>query len=455
MKIRHRLTLLFTVITAILMIVFGGFIYLNAAENREDEFYKRLRQLASTKANLLLDAKVDAETLQLIYKNTRDALFQEEVAIYDTSFNLLYHDAVEIDFVKETPEMIRQIIREKQIEFYQNDWQVTGFLFQHNNRDYVITAAAYDEYGFSKLNYLKIIILISLTGGIVILFVAGYIFSKHALNPVSEIVDKVDDITATNLDLRLNEGNGQDELAELAITFNKMLDRLESSFAAQKEFVSNISHEIRTPLAAIIAELEIAKSRNRTPEAYQQAIELALNDAKRLSRLSSGLLDLAKAGYDQANIRFQELRIDELLLQAKIELIKANPSYKINLHFDSEFDEDINLLVKGNEYLLKTAFLNLMENGCKFSENNQVNVVISSAKGKILVRFKDRGTGIASQDMPNLFKPFYRGQNKGSAEGYGIGLSLTQKIINIHKGKIHVDSVPGEGTEFEVEIPVF
>jgi signal transduction histidine kinase len=453
MKIRHRLTLLFTAITALLMALFAGFIYIHAAENREDEFFKRLRQLASTKANLLLDAKVAPETLQLIYKNTRDALFQEEVAIYDTRFNLLYHDAVEIDIVKETPEMITRILEEKQIEFYQDDWQVIGFLFEHGGREYVITAAAYDEYGYTKLFNLRISLLASLAGVISLLMLAGYFFARNALKPVSNIVSQVEEITATNLDLRLKEGNGKDEISELTFTFNNMLDRLEQSFDAQKQFVSNISHEIRTPLAAIIGELEIARSRQRSPDDYEQAIDMALHDAKRLSRLSTSLLDLAKASYDQSEITLKEVRIDEVLLDAARQVQQANPDYKIHISFEPDDQDEVSLSILGNEYLLTVAFANLMENGCKFSSHKEVKVSISFSQHTSMIRFADQGIGIPDHEKDKIFTSFYRGQNKSFAEGSGIGLFLTHKIILLHKGQISVSS-SAEGTSFTVRIPL-
>jgi signal transduction histidine kinase len=451
MKIRHKLTLLFTAITTALMLVFALVIYWAYAENREDEFYKRLRQQAITKANLLLDARVSPETLQTIYRNTHVTTYPEEVAIYDTAFNLLYHDAVDIDFVKETETMLNEIRSSTEIQFVQDGWQVVGFLFHHQDREYVITAAAYDDYGYSKLANLRLSMIIALLAGSIVVYLSGRFFSRQALKPVSAMVDKVEEITATNLDLRVAEGNGKDEIAELAVTFNRMLDRLENSFDAQKEFVSNISHELRTPLAAIIAELELAQNGRQTAEAYRQAVSQALNDARRLARLSTGLLDMAKASYDQTEITFKEVRIDELLLDAQSRVIQLNPDYQVNLAFEQEIEDDTTL-VQGNEYLLRTVFMNLMENGCKFSPDRQSDVCISFAGPHVILRFSDRGIGIPPEDLPHIFTPFYRGTNKGFAEGNGIGLSLVRKIIQLHAGAIAVESAPETGTVFTVRL---
>ncbi|MCW3464155.1 sensor histidine kinase [Chitinophaga nivalis] len=453
MTIRSKLTLLFTLLFAALLLAFAIFIYVSSAATREDEYYKRLQQQAITKANLLLGAEVAPEVLQVIYKNSPNALFQEEVAIYDTTFHLLYHDAVHVDKIKETGQMIQDIIREKEIQFTQGELQAVGILYHFKGRNYVITAAARDEYGFTKLQNLRYTLIISFCLAIILTIIIGYFFARKALQPVADIVDKVEDITATNLDSRLPVNNEKDEIGELAVTFNHMLNRLESSFDAQKQFVSNVSHELRTPLAIIITELELALTKERSQEAYKQAISSALQDAQRLARLSNGLLNLAKASYDQREISMKTTRLDELLLDAREMVIKANEDYKVNILFEQEIENDDYISVTGNAYLLKVAFVNLMENGCKFSANRQSQVAISWFGKNVILRFADTGIGIPDEELPHIFQPFYRGGNKQFAEGHGIGLSLTQKIVLLHKGTIQVASQPGAGTTFTVEMP--
>lgn len=453
MKIRLKLTLLFTALFAALLLVFCLVIYFSNARDREDQYFKRLRQQAITKTNLLLGAKVQPTVLQLIYKNSLNSLPQEEVAVYDTAFHLLYHDAVYIDRVKETRGMIDTIVREHEIHFYVQDLQAIGFLYPYNDKEYVVTAAAKDIDGLAKLHDLRIALLIGFIVAILLTFLAGYLFSRQALQPVSQMVDKVEEITASHLDLRIGEGRGKDEIAELAITFNRMLDRLENSFEAQRQFVSNISHELRTPLATIIGELEIAAKKGRTPAEYEELTRLILLDARRLVKLSNGLLDLAKASYDKAEIAFREVRLDELLLDTRQAVLKSNPDYGVNIIFEREIEEDDFISVRGNEYLLKVACINLIENGCKFSDDRQSTVAISFHAKNVILRFSDTGIGISPEDIANIFTPFYRGANKKYAEGHGIGLSLTSKIIHLHQGSLSVASRVTEGTTFTVELP--
>ncbi|WP_406843428.1 ATP-binding protein [Flavobacterium soyae] len=452
MKTRTRLTILFTIITAAILLVFATIILVSARENREKEFYALLKKEAITKANLFFNAKVNSKTLQDIYKNNRATLNEVEVAIYKTSFQLLYHDAVDIDVVKETKPMINEIVRKGEIQFYQNDWQVIGMKYNFQEKEYVITAAAYDGFGYIKLdNLLKTCIIVFIIS-ILILYITGHFFSKKAFEPIVKMTSKAKKISATNLDLRLDINQSKDEISELAATFNKMLNRLENSFDSQKQFVSNISHELRTPLSAIIAELELSTNKERKIEEYKIVISNTLQDAKKIAKLSNSLLDLAKANYDPSEITFKQIRIDEVLLDAQQQVQKSNPNYNVAIHFENNFEDDDQITVNGNEYLLKVAFVNLFENGCKFSESKQSKVLISFKKEAIILQFYDNGIGILEEDLKHIFKPFYRGSNKIYADGNGIGLSLTQKIILLHKGTISVLSDKKSGTIFTVEL---
>ena len=453
MKIRVKLLLLFLTLFASLLLAFAVFIYIYSAKTRKDQYYKQLKREAITKANLLFDAKVPAALLHLIYKSAPNSLFEEEVAIYDTSFHLLYHDAVQIDKVKETRKMIDQIVQQKGITFDQGSLQVVGLLYKHHQKTYVITAAANDQYGLNRLQALKYALIVSFIIIISLTIAAGYYFVSRALKPVTEIVNKVAQITATNLYNRVQVKNQKDEIGELAHTFNGMLDRLEQSFDSQKSFVSNISHELRTPLSTIIGELQLALISERNTDEYKEIIKLSLNDAQSLAKLSNGLLDLAKASYDQNTVSKKKLRADELLMEAREAVLKINENYKVDVQFAREIDDDDDILINGNEYLLKVAFINLMENACKFSTNHLCTIEIDFNAAQISLSFKDTGIGIPLEDIPNIFTAFYRGKNKDFSPGNGIGLSLSQKIISMHQGTIQLNSTVNKGSTFRIDIP--
>lgn len=446
--------MLFLLLFATLLLAFAASFYLYSAASRRQSYYDHLRREAITKADMLLDAKVPSGVLQLIYKNSGNSLFEEEVAIYDTAFHLLYHDAVDIDKVKETRQMIDRIAREKFISFDQDDLQVVGVMHENRGNIYIITAAARDVFGLQRLTGLKYYLIVASLVIITCTFFVGYFFVRRALKPVARIVQNVETITATNLDMRLDIDNPHDEIGELATTFNKMLDRLENSFESQKSFVSNISHELRTPLATLTGELQIALIKQRTNEEYREVIHYALSDARQLGRIAGGILDLAKASYEQTEISRKPVRIDEILLEAEQQVSKSNDSWKIGIAFsDLDQENENSLYVHGNEYLLKVAFINLMENACKFSNPGQCRVTIRQASSTLIIGFSDTGIGIPPEDLPHIFEPFYRGRNKEHARGAGIGLSLVDKIVQIHQGRLMVDSIPNIGSTFIIELP--
>ncbi|NHB67704.1 sensor histidine kinase [Perlabentimonas gracilis] len=448
MKLRTQITILFTLITATILLAFASVVYYSSKHSREREFFNLLKDEAITKANLFFEANVDTLTLQSIYRMNREVINEVEVAIYDRRFKLLYHDAVDIDIVQETEEMINQIMQNGELRFMQNDWQVIGITYTNNQETYAITAAAFDGYGYTKLHNLRQTLFVLSSLSIVVLYLLGLFLSKRAFAPIKEVISNAKSITATNLDLRLKSSEKKDELSELSNTFNEMLDRLENSFDAQKQFVYNISHELRTPLSAIIAELELSLGKEKNTQEYRTAIENTLNDARKLVKLSNSLLDLAKASYDPTEIKFKPLRVDELVLDARHQVLRLNPTYSIDIRFEQNFDDDQKLTISGNQYLLTVAFANLLENGCKFSEDSRCMVSIEVDKSDVTLKFIDNGVGISEEELENIFTPFYRGANKSISAGYGIGLPLTQKIVQLHKGSIRVKSAQGQGAEF-------
>lgn len=451
MKIRTKLTLRYTLITAAVFILFASLVYLFSSENRQSEFYRDLKREGITKANLFLEKRVDPGTMQSIYLNNREFINEVEVAVYDTSFQLLYHDAKQIDLVKETPEMMDEILRKKSVDFYQGKYQVAGMLYFFKGTPYIITAVAYDGYGIAKLEALKQILFLLLAIGLLLVSVIGYFLAKSALHPVRIMISDIRDITANNLDTRLAVHDHPDELDELSITFNQVLDKLEESFNAQRLFMSNVSHEIRTPMSVIIGEIELALLKNRSDEEYRTTLRTMLNDSKNITELLDGLLNLAKASYQPEQIRFSYVRLDEILLDAREMVLKSHPEYHIDLIFEQDADDDHLITVNGNAYLLKVAFANLMDNNAKFSSNHTSVVQISFFDKKSIIRFSDNGIGINEEELEQIYKPFYRGSNQSYAKGKGIGLALVRKIVKLHHGGIYTHSHKGEGTVFTLE----
>lgn len=454
MKIRTKLTWQNTGVTAAVFLFCMCLIYLLSEQARSRTFFHDLKSEALTKAHLYLQNQVDAQTMQSIYLNNRKFINEVEVAVYTTDFHMLYHDAIQSDIIKEDRNMINDILRRKEIEFYIGRYQGVGMLYSFGGKDYIVTAAAYDGYGYNNLYELQQTLLILFVVGLTLLFLAGYFLARASLKPIRDIVKEAESITAQHIHKRLPVKNEKDELGELSTTFNALLERLEISFNSQKMFVSNVSHEMRTPLAALMAELDLALQKERTGEQYRQAMQNVLQDARRMNKLIDGLLNLAKADYQKEQIKMQEIRLDELLLDVREFILRAHPEYHIDLLFEQEeADDDRLITVMGNLYLLNIAFSNLIENNCKYSDNKSSFIQISYWDKHTVIRLSDSGIGMSDTDKAHLFTLFYRGTQENVTEGHGIGMALSQKIIHLHQGTISVHSEEGKGTTFVVELP--
>lgn len=350
--------------------------------------------------------------------------------------------------------MIQDILKKKEIEFFIGDYQAIGIVYTLNGQDYVVTAAAYDGYGYNHLRELKKALIILFVTGLSILFITCYFLAYTSLRPIRNIIKEMENITTLHIKKRLSIRNRKDEIGELSTSFNALLDRLEASFNSQKMFVSNVSHELRTPLASLMAELDLSLQKERTGQQYRQSILNALKDAQRMNKLIDGLLNLAKADYQKEQIKMEPIRLDELLLDTRSHILKAHPDYHIELIFEQEAaDDDRMITIQGNLYLLNIAFANLMENNCKYSADKSSIIQISYWDKWTIVRLSDDGIGMSASDLQNMFTLFYRGNQDTVVEGHGIGMTLSQKIIHLHQGKISVYSEQGKGTTFVVELP--
>lgn len=439
MKVRTRLTLLFTFVTATLMIFYSIAVYYSSGEARETSFYAQLRNEAVAKANLFFQSTLSEKEMHRIYKNNTKTINEVQVAIYDPEFNLIYHDDSKVDYIKEDPKMLSGILKKKEIKFFLDDLQAIGIVYIHDGKEYIVTAAGYDQYGYSSISHLLMISIIAFISILTLIYLAGIFLSKKALSPLTEMVAQIKNITAGKLQLRLKTTGEKDELNELAQNFNGMLERLENSFDSQKHFVSNISHELRTPLSAIITELELASEKKRTQEEYQQTIQNALDDARNMAKLSNSLMDLAKASYDPNEISFSEVRLDEVLLESYTRVLKENPDYKVSLNIENTIDEP-QLVTQGNEYLLQVAFNNLIDNACKYSPEHMCSIDVKANTQTLQISFINTGITISEEDLLHIFEPFYRSETSKKEKGYGIGLFLTEKIIHLHHAALSVAS---------------
>jgi signal transduction histidine kinase len=178
-----------------------------------------------------------------------------------------------------------------------------------------------------------------------------------------------------------------------------------------------------------------------------------LEDIKNLNSLSNRLLLLAQTSSEERERNMTHLRIDELIWQTKEDLLKHHPGFIINIDLDEKLDDEKKLTIRGDEQLIKTALTNIIENGCKYSNNHTTSVYIEQSEFGLTLLFKDKGIGIPVEEIDNIFEPFYRGSNTKNIKGHGIGLSMARGIVRLHKGTITIVSSESSGTTITANLP--
>jgi signal transduction histidine kinase len=452
MKIKNKLTLLFVLIIALLLFALNIYIYSLSKSYASFDFFERLSDRAYASANIFLE---EDESSQKSYKEFQskylDKLSGETIRILDKDNKVVFSsDSSTRTFPNTVISTVRKL---KTYKSKINQEYLFGTLYNDNQGEFVILVSAEDKIGDSKLLQLRNVLVIGFLFSIIFVFYIGRFLTKQMLKPIKDIINQVNTITETNLHLRLNKGNGKDEIAVLAHTFNNMLGRIESAFEQQQNFVANASHELRTPLTSIIGNIDVTLSRDRSTDEYKSVLNTVLEEAERLHKLSDGLLNIAQAGFDRNSIQAESVRIDELLEEAKQIIHKQIPESNLEIKYVGLPQDAEELTIKGNKNLLLIGFENLYENATKFSNNRKVNIMLNNTAESMLITVSDTGIGIPEKDLRNIRQTFFRSENARTFVGSGIGLSLCQKIFSLHNGKLSISSAENSGTVVSVYFP--
>lgn len=453
MQIRTRLTLQFLLWGAIIMIIVSTAIYYSSATYRKNDFYSRLNNKGRSTAKLLFDAKdIDPNRVENIEKDNPVNLNNEKITILNFRDDTVYTSDKKGE-IKFRYDQIERVRLYEVIYFTQGEYEVLGTLYEAKLDRFVIIAAATDIDGFQFLNKLGIILIVVFLISLVIFAGAGWIYSGRALKPISDVIKDVEDITITKLNQRVFEGNGTDEIGRLAKTFNNMLERLEISFIMQKDFISNASHELRTPLTSINGQLEVLMMKERSPEEYKAAVTSVLDDLRSLIDLANRLLLIARTTSEGAIKLNKKIRVDEIIWQAQEETRRYNKEYLINISLGNSLTDSDQMLINGDEAMLKVAVSNIIDNACKYSPDHSVDIKIEQSGKDIGIVFIDKGIGISEEELQKVFEPFYRASNAITYPGTGIGLQLVNQIIKKHNGTVKISSQLGKGTTVKIMLP--
>ncbi len=372
---------------------------------------------------------------------------KENIIVYNTDFEKLFtfHQDEEI-----SKEILTLIKNKRELKFSMSNFDAIGIRYITNHgKDLIIVAKGI--FMSEELIRLGNILAITFFLFLLVIAIAGYYFSGQALQPITRTMNELDTILPSDLSKRLLAGSNKDELTRLSVTFNKLLDRVEDAFNIQKGFLSNISHELRNPLASIISRIQVNLSNERTVEEYKTCLESVMQDAEDLEHTSSHLMELARISSHSDKIIFGPVRLDEILWQAKSTIRKTNSEYTFKFETSAFPENPEELVINGNEALLKTAFINLLENACKFSSDHSAVVKIFPLSiQELAIEIKDTAQIIKDEEKEQIFKPFYRSNMNNNIKGSGIGLSLVATILNVHEARLTIKNNHDKGNIFTI-----
>jgi len=453
MKIRLKLALIFTVLSGLCFAGIMVIIFTFMQEFFKGEFQQRLSDHARSEADLLInDNKLNYN--QVNAKAFDFGLVGEHLQVFDRQGTLLYKwpsnsRPLPANFLDKLKRENQLIDRETQSATY------LGMHFPDKNGDFLVVVSATDVYGLTKLNFLRNIMIMAYAIALALLYSAGWFFAGRALSPVSEMVNQVKNIEATNMHQRLfirsdEKGvSAYDELDELADTFNDMLNRLETVFELQRRFVQHASHEINTPLTSILGEIDLLLARQRTTEEYNLALHSIQFEAERLSNLSRSMLLLARLEGSSSHMGKEEFLIADLLDTIAHTILRHYIGRKINIAYDPNSKS---CMVDGNVHLLSVAVRNILDNALKYSKDD-VFAEVSINNDLVSITVIDTGIGIPSHEIKKIGMPLFRSENTSGITGTGLGLALVKRIMEIHLGTLQVFPNSPKGLVVKLTLP--
>lgn len=306
-----------------------------------------------------------------------------------------------------------------------------------------------DETNLSNRQIIVINALAKLISCVMMGLLFTNVFNQLIFVPMQNLLAATREVGRGNFQVRL-ESNDNNEIGFLAHAFNQMIEQLGELETLRSDFIANVSHELKTPLAAIQGCAALLQDDNLPPAERRQYADLIYNSAKRLSVLSSNILELSRLEHGEVEIKKTAFSLDEQLRQALLVLQMDWQQKDIELNL--ELDE-VNYF--GSEELLMQVWLNLLGNAIKFSpEQGSISVTLEKLPDALAISVQDEGIGIDAAAQRHIFDKFYQADTTHKTEGNGLGLAMVKRILELLEGDIEVESAPGQGAIFTVYLPM-
>ena len=457
LSIGVRLTIWYVAIFALGELVFGAGMFFILRESLFDIVDDALESQIEDLKSFLNAQRKDASLAELEHEVSETYGIEHSgdfLQIYNESGNLIYRSA----FLQAHPSVL--------IPLNQIDGQLFIRRFEHQHirflcekltvkgHFYAVQMGTSSDDAVETLHLFRYYLWLFAPLLLLVAAGVGYWMSHRALAPVDALVRTARDISGVNLSSRLHRLETGDELQRLSDTLNEMLARIETAFLRVTQFTADASHELRTPVSLIRTEAELALRRSRGEEEYKESLRHILLEAERTTSLIEQLLALARADSGRETLDMQPVDLRQMM-RSVIDGWQRVSTVR-HLQFTSNIHEK-SMFVLGDETLLRRLTDILLDNAFKYTVSpGSVRLSLDQRAEAAVIRVQDSGAGIAKEDQSKIFERFYRVDKARSREqgGTGLGLAIAQWIVTQHRGSITVESVPGEGATFKVELPM-
>lgn len=408
----------------------------------------------TTLMNAVVDAREEITHFDGDFVIDKDLVFYENgvyISIYDDTGDLIEgRRPAELAVLPEfKDEKMERLHDDKG-----NSWYVYDSTFEVNGQQIWVRGIGKDFVEEGMLPFMMKLVVMMIPGLVLVAALGGFIITRRAFRPVRAILGTVEEIRengdlSKRIDLNKTGGReAQDEIHQLADTFDSMFDRLEETFEKEKQFTSDVSHELRTPLAVIISQSDYAKG---DPEYREQALEVINREARRMSGLVNRLLTLSRS--DAGRLKLEREVVDFSDMCEMVALQQSSVAEQKNIRVLTDIQPDIKVI--GDETMLIRILLNLMENAVKYGKpGGYAKLTLSSSGVHAKCTVSDDGIGIAPEHLSRIWERFYRVDASRTEEGEGLGLSMVDALVKAHGGRVEVGSKPGEGSSFTVSLPL-
>lgn len=451
MKIRNKILLYFSSTVIILTLISFGVVYFLFSEYREEEFQQHQLNKISYTIRLVNEHKKMSEELSLLLdEQDINDFYDEKLLIFDQTKTLIFSSIDDLEIIRANQILNDLSPNKRWIETKGGEYDIVGVYVEYGGKSYYAISKAFDAQGYSKRDFLgKLLIGLFVVFTLVVLFITRHL-SNIISRPIVALSDQLSKIEIGS-PARVEVKTNTTELRNLTDKFNELLDRTHESFVFQKHTIQHISHELKTPIAILVSELEKLQKEEDISEIKHKIKEQA-DRAKSLGGIINVLLEISKIDSGQ-KVSKHSLRVDELLFDIIDELNRIHPEYIFELNYPSVSFDESQLHVSANRLLIKQAFQNLLLNGVVYSENSKVEVLIDFPSPKtIKISFTNSGKTLSDSETKFLFSHFFRGENSKDKSGFGLGLVLTYRIIELHSGQIKYETPSENVNRFVVEM---